>query len=81
MTHGFIHPVNPKEAILFVRLTFDRESLEPLLIRSANEQLGITITPEAIALFEWEQDEEGDVTGVAIEFEAPEPQKEGTPSP
>ena len=54
-----------------MKVTFDRYSLEPLLVKATNDELGITITPEDVSLFEWEEDEEGDVTAVSIEFELP----------
>lgn len=56
-----------------MRVLFNETDLRPLLLREANKRLSLSINPDYITDFTYEEDDTGDFVGVVIEFEAPEP--------
>jgi len=57
---------------LFVKLTYNDDDLRRILANHASATLKLDITTADIIEFAYEVDEDDCVTGVSIEFEAPE---------
>lgn len=56
-----------------MRAIFNEADLRPILIREVNQRLSLAITPDGITDFAFEEDDDGDVAGVALEFETSDP--------